>query len=153
MTPLRQRMIEDMKIRNFSTGTQKLYVNAIARFAQHFGKSPALLGLEEIRVYQLFLVAQKRVCGSTLTVSICALRFLYRITLGKDWDFDRIPIPPKEKKLPVVLSLAEVAQFFGAITNIKHRAILMTAYAAGLRVSEVCALQIEDIDSKRMLIR
>ncbi len=85
--------------------------------------------------------------------ALCALRFLYNVTLGKDWIVKSIVCPKQEKKLPVVLSPAEVCQFFQAITNLKHRAILMTAYAAGLRVSEVVALRVEDIDSKRMVIR
>ena len=88
-----------------------------------------------------------------LRPSPCALRFLYNVTLGKDWVLKGIVSPKQEKKLPVILSPAEVGQFFQAITNLKHRAILMTAYAAGLRVSEVVALHVEDIDSRRMVIR
>ncbi|MBV8451164.1 MAG: site-specific integrase [Deltaproteobacteria bacterium] len=152
MTPLRQRMLEDLQVRNFSPTTQRAYIYAIARFAQHFGKSPELLGPEDIRAYQLHLLS-KQLAWSTFKVSVCALRFLYGVTLGKDWAVRHIPYPRQPRKLPMILSLAELQQFFAAIPNLKHRAALMTAYAAGLRVSEVVALKITDIDSQRMVIR
>ena len=151
MTPLRQRMVEDLRVRNFSPTTQRAYIYAVARFAQHFGKSPELLGPEDIRAYQLHLLS-KQLAWSTFKVSVCALRFLYGVTLGKDWAVRHIPYPRQPRKLPVILSLAELQQFFAAIPNLKHRAALMTAYAAGLRVSEVVALKITDIDSQRMVI-
>ena len=151
MTPLRQRMVEDLRVRNFSPTTQRAYIYAVARFAQHFGKSPELLGPEDIRAYQLHLLS-KQLAWSTFKVSVCALRFLYGVTLGKDWAVRHIPYPRQLRKLPVILSLAELQQFFEAIPNLKHRAALMTAYAAGLRVSEVVALKITDIDSQRMVI-
>jgi integrase/recombinase XerD len=152
-TPLRQRMIEDMKIRNLSPHTIQAYVDRVVAFAKHFGKSPQLLGPKEVRTYLVFLVDEKRVSRSYYGQEICALRFLYRVTLGKDWVVKGVVSPKKEMKLPVILSAAEVTQFLGAITSLKHRAILMTAYGAGLRVSEVVALQVADIDSRRMVIR
>ncbi len=145
-------MIEDMGVRNLAEGTQKVYVDRVAQFAKHFGKSPELLGPEDIRSYQVYLVQQKKVSWSVLNLSVCALRFLYRITLGKDWTVQHIPYPRKERKLPVILSPAEVVQFFQAVTNLIHRVIVMTAYATGLRISEVISLQVSDIDSKRMII-
>jgi integrase/recombinase XerD len=153
MTPLRRRMIEDMRVRNFAPGTQSTYVRHLARFAQHFGKSPEFLGLEELRAYQVYLVQEKQVSWSIFNTVVCALRFLYRITLSRDWLIQQIPFPRREKKLPVILSLSEVERFLQAIPNVKHRAILMTAYAAGLRVSEVASLHVTDIDSQRMVIR
>jgi integrase/recombinase XerD len=152
MTPLRQRMLEDLRVRNFSPTTQRAYIYAVARFARHFGKSPELLGPEDIRSYQLHLLS-KQLAWSTFKVSVCALRFLYGVTLDKDWAARHIPYPRQPRKLPVILSLAELQQFFAAISNLKHRAALMTAYAAGLRVSEVVALKVTDIDSQRMVIR
>jgi hypothetical protein len=131
MTPLRQRMLEDLRVRNFSPTTQRAYIYAVARFAQHFGKSPELLGPEDIRAYQLHLLS-KQLVWSTFKVSVCALRFLYGVTLGKDWAVRHIPYPRLPHKLPIILSLAELQQFFAAIPNLKHRAALMTAYAAGL---------------------
>jgi site-specific recombinase XerD len=153
MTPLRQRMIEDMRLRNFAPRTIQVYVERVATFAKHFGKSPDRLGAADVRAYLLFLVNQKHASWSYYNQALCALRFLYRVTLGKPWVLDGIVCPKQQKKLPVVLSPAEITQFFEAIPNLKHRAILMTAYAAGLRVSEVVCLRVDDIDSQRMVIR
>jgi integrase/recombinase XerD len=146
-------MIEDMRVRNLSLNTQKIYVDRVAKFAQHFGKSPELLGPEEIRTYQLYLIYHRNASWSTRTQHVSALRFLYNVTLGKEWMIRHIPGPRKNITLPVVLSPDEVSRFFENIHNLKHRAILMTAYAASLRVSEVSSLRVSDIDSARMLIR
>ncbi|HEV8715398.1 MAG TPA: site-specific integrase [Candidatus Binatia bacterium] len=153
MTPLRHRMIEDMRVRNLSPKTQAIYVEMVARFAKYFGKSPELLGPEEVRAYQVYLVNVKRVSWSLFNQTVCALRFLYRKTLQREWAIEHIPFPRQEKRLPVALSLSEVVRFFEAIGNLKYRAILMTAYAAGLRTSEVVRLRVTDIDSQRMVIR
>lgn len=153
MTPLRQRMIEDMNLRNLASRTIDVYVDRVAKFARYFGKSPEQLGTADVRAYLLYLVHERHVSWSYYNQALCALRFLYNVTLGKEWILRSIVCPKGEKKLPVVLSPAEVSQFFLAITNLKHRAIFMTAYAAGLRVSEVVALRVEDIDSRRMVIR
>ncbi len=153
MTPLRQRMIEDMKLRNYAPRTIEVYIDRVATFAKHFHKSPERLKAADVRAYLLFLVQEKKASWSYYGQAICALRFLYRVTLGKDWVVERVASPRKGQKLPVVLSLAEVARFFEGITRLKHRAILMTAYAAGLRVSEVTTLRVDDIDSQRMVIR
>lgn len=153
MTTLRQRMTDDLRLRNRSARTIKTYIACVAHFARHFQKSPELLGPEEIRQYQVYLVEQRRVSWSYFNQAVCALRFLYRHTLGRDWAVAHIPFPRQPKKLPVVLSQAEVIRFLEAIRTIKLRAILMTAYAAGLRLSEVTHLQVSDIDSQRMVIR
>ena len=153
MTPLRQRMLEDMRVRNLSEGTQHQYVRQVAKFAQHLGKSPAVLGPEDIRTYQVYLKEQQQVSWSVLNVAVCALRFLYRVTLHKDWAVEHIPFTRRPRKLPVVLSPTEVSRFLESITNLKHRTILTVAYAAGLRTSEVAHLRVEDIDSQRMVIR
>ena len=153
MTALRQRMIEDMRVRNLSPLTQKIYVDRVAQFAKYFGKSPELLGPEEIRTYQAYLINNKNASWSVLDQNVYALRFLYRVTLGKEWTIRHIPGPKKPLILPVVLSLEEISRFFECLHNLKHRAILMTAYAGGLRVSEVVSLRLTDIDSQRMVIR
>lgn len=153
MTPLRQRMTEDMGVRNLSPSTQYHYIRQVANFAKHFGKSPELLGPEEIRTYQVHLVQVKRASWAVLNQCVCALRFLYRTTLKKDWTIEHIPYARRAKKLPVVLSRSEVFQFLQAVTNIKYRAIFMIAYAAGLRISEVIHLRVSEIDSQRMVIR
>lgn len=152
MTPLRARMVEDLEIRNRSPNTIKTYVLAVAQFAAYFGRSPELLGLEEIRNYQIYLVREKRISTGTLNITVAALRFLYCTTLNKDWKIESIPYAKAPKKLPTILSQNEILRFFDAISNLKHRAIVMTIYSAALRVSEGAHLRVEDIDSERMLI-
>ena len=152
MNPLRRRMIEDMKVRNLSPATQRCYVHAVAKFAQHFKRSPDRLRLQEIRSYQLHLVSTGT-SWAGFNVAVCALRFFYGVTLERTAMVDRIPYARKRRQLPVILSADEVVRFLAAVPSLKHRTALMTAYAAGLRVSEVVRLKIADIDSSRMLIR
>ena len=153
MTKLRQRMIDDLRIRNYSPRTIKTYTWCVARFAKHFGKSPAQLGREHIREYQIFLVQTKHASWTLFNQTVCALRFFYKVTLDRAELIEHIPFPKQEKKLPVVLSRDELARFIDAIANLKHRTILMTMYAAGLRLSEALGLRLSDIDSDRMLVR
>ena len=153
MTALRKRMLEDMRIRNFTPATQKAYAAYVGAFARHFGKPPDQLGLKEIRAYQVYLVEEKHVSASYLNVQVCALRFFYRVTLGCDWDIAQILTAKRPKKLPVVPSVEEVDAFFQTVRNAKHRAVLTTIYATGLRIAEVTRLSIADIDSRRMCIR
>jgi integrase/recombinase XerD len=154
MTTLRRRMLEDMQVRSLSPQTQATYVQQVSLFARHFNRSPRLLGPEEIRSYQVYLTNERKLAPSSINIAISALRFLYRITLHKDWSLTEvIPTPKKPKKLPIVPSPEEVLQFLGSVWNIKHRTILTTCYAAGLRVSEAICLKVTDIDSKRMVIR
>lgn len=152
MTPLRQRMIEDLRIRGLSQNTIDSYVGAVERFARFFRRSPGELDREHIRTFQVHLVCDKHISTATLNCYTSALRLLYTVTLGKDWDVRAIPCAKTPKRLPEVLTQDEVLRLFAGITNIKHRVIAMTIYAAGLRVSEVAHLQVADIDSKRMLI-
>jgi len=144
-------MIEDLAIRNYSPGTIKNYVNYVAGFARHFWRSPDELGPEEVRTYQLHLI-KKRVSWSYLNGIVCALRFLYVVTLGRPDMVKRLPYAKKPRRLPTVLSLDEVRRFLGAIGNAKHQMVLTTAYAGGLRISEALGLQVTDIDSQRMVI-
>ena len=154
MTSLRQRMVEDMQIRNLAVGTQQVYVRQVSLFARHFHKSPELLGPEQIRSYQIHLTNEKKLDTNTIIVAMSALRFLYKITLKRNWSLDEaIPAPKKPRKLPVILSPEEVLHFLNCVASRKHRAILTTCYAAGLRVSEAIALTPPAIDSKRMVIR
>ena len=153
MTPLRRRMIEDMKLRNLSARTINAYVLRVRFFAGHFGRSPEQLGRDDARAYFLCLVQEKKVSWSVYNQTLCALRFLYEVTLGRKDVLDRIPFPKQPKRLPVVLGSEEVATFLAGLIDVKHRAILMTAYAAGLRLSEVVGLRVDDIDSKRMVVR
>jgi integrase/recombinase XerD len=152
VSPLRRRMIEDMKVRNLSAATQRCYIHAVAKFSRHFGRSPDRLGVAEVRAYQVHLVSAG-VSWAGFNQTVCALRFFYGTTLGRAAIVERIPYARKLRQLPVVLSPAEVAQFLAGIANLKHRAALTTGYAAGLRVSEVVRLKITDIDSARMMLR
>ncbi|WP_434718127.1 site-specific integrase [Paraburkholderia sp. A1BS-2L] len=153
MTPLRQRMLHDMQIRNLAENTQTSYLIQVSSFARHFRRSPELLGPDEIRSWLIYLREERKLAPSSLGPAIGALRFLYRVTLKRDWSDEDFPLPKKPLRLPVILSSDEVKIFFDAIPSLKHRAILMTAYAAGLRISEVAHLKATDIDSKRMVIR
>jgi site-specific recombinase XerD len=154
MTQLRRRMIEDMQIRNLAAPTQTTYLQHVSQFARHFGKSPELLGPNEIRAYQLYLVQERKFAPASMTVAISALRFLYKVTLKRDWNIeDVIPTPKTLKTLPIILSPEEVLDFLDHIPDIKHRTILTTCYAAGLRIEEAVRLQIPHIDSQRMVIR
>ncbi len=152
MTPLRRRMTEDMILRNLAPGTIRQYVNCVAGCARHFNTSPERLGPEQVRSYLLHLVQEHHVSWSYYCQVRSALQFLYRVTLGRDWVVEEVACPKVPKRLPVILSPDELVRFFKAANNLKHRVILMTTYAAGLRLSEVCRLQVEDIDSVRMVI-
>lgn len=154
MTPLRQRMSEDMQVRNLAPHTQRSYLQQVSQFARHFGKSPALLGPDDIRAYQLHLTRDKRLSASSILVAVAAIRFLYKVTLKRDWNIDdAIPACRKPQKLPVVMSQEEVNRFLLAVENPKHRVILTVCYAAGLRVSEAVRLTPKAIDSQRIAIR
>ncbi|GAB6852957.1 tyrosine-type recombinase/integrase [Paraburkholderia kururiensis] len=152
MTALRRRMIEDMRVRNLAANTQRVYVQYVRAFARHFGRSPEQLGPEEIRAWQVYLVEAGR-AGSTLMVATAALRFLYNVTLRRGWTIDEIATSKVPRTLPVILSPDEVMRFFESIRSVKYRAILMTAYAGGLRISEATHLTVSDIDSQRMVLR
>jgi integrase/recombinase XerD len=154
MIPLRQRMTEDMQVRNLALNTQMSYVQQVSLFARHFNRSPEALGPEEIRAYQVYLTNEKKLSPSSILIAVAALRFLYKVSLKKDWTFaDVIPAPGKPQTLPVVLSPEEVLQFLACVGGTKHRVILTTCYAAGLRISEAVRLTAPDIDSARMVIR
>src|SRR3954447_9096908 len=154
MTSLRQRMIGDMRVRNLSPHTQTSYVQQVSLFARHFRQSPEALGPEEIRAYQLYLTNERKLATGSILIAVAALRFLYKVTLHKDWPLEEtIPAPKKPQTLPIVLSPEEVRQFLGCVPGLKHRTILTVCYAAGLRISEAIRLKVTDIDSKRMVIR
>jgi site-specific recombinase XerD len=145
-------MQEELQRRNYSESTTVCYLRHVAEFAQHFGRSPAHLGAEEIKQFQLYLVQEKKVAWATYIQATAALRFLYVKTLGQSFMAEKIPYPKRPKHLPTVLSQEEIERLLNAVRSLKHRALLMTLYGAGLRVSEVCRLTIDDIDSSRMVI-
>ena len=151
MTPLRQRLIQDMQLRNYSPETIKGYVNFLAQFARYFQRSPLVLTPEHARQYQLHLL-QKKVSWSTFNQSVCALRFLYGTTLGRKDYIPRLPFGKKPKRIPVVLSRDEVLKLLQCIPSRKQRMLLTTMYATGMRVGEAVHLRVTDIDSRRMTI-
>ena len=155
MTPLRRRLIEDMMVRNFAPATQDTYVHQVSMFARYFGRSPEMLGPEEIRSYQVYLATEKKLAPSSpICTAVAALRFLYNETLHKHWVLEEvIPLPQIPHSLPVIPSPEEVLQFLESVPHIKHRTILTTCYATGLRISESIHLKPLDIDSQRMVIR
>ncbi|MDX1429200.1 MAG: site-specific integrase [Rhodothermales bacterium] len=153
MSVLRKRMIEDLRLRNYSPRTVETYTRHVAAFARHFGRSPDRLGSEHIRSYQSDLVERKKVSWSTFNQAVCALRFFYGVTLGRKGLIEQIPFPRHEKKLPVVLSVAEVFRLLDSIGNLKHRTVLMTMYGAGLRLSEALGLRLPDVDGTRRQLR
>jgi integrase/recombinase XerD len=153
MTPLRQRYLEDLQLRNYSVKTQAVYVECVSLFARHFRRSPEQLGPEEIRAYQLYLIQEKKISWSRFNQTICALRFLYGTTLQKDWIIKHLPFPRKETRLPVILSPAQVSCLLQSISNPRYRMFFTTIYATGLRLSEARRLEVADIDSARNTVR
>jgi integrase/recombinase XerD len=151
MTPLRQRFIDDLRLRNYARRTIDTYVSRIVCFAKHFGRSPELLGPEEVRAFQLHLL-ERRVSWSSFNQAVCALRFLYGTTLGRPEQLPYIPFGKRPKTLPSVLSPQEVLRLLEAATEPRDRVLLEVAYGCGLRLSELVHLQVADIDSARMVI-
>jgi integrase/recombinase XerD len=153
MTPLRQRMIHDLQFRNLSQGTVDAYVREAAQFAKHFGCSPEQLGSEQVRQYLVHLIEQKKAGWSQYNVARCALRFLYNVTLGRPEPIEKIAWAKPPKRLPTVLSVDEVRRMIEVASHCpRDKALLMTMYGAGLRVSEALALKAQDIETPRMLI-
>lgn len=153
MTPLRKRMIEDMRIRNKARTTIDAYIYQVACFARFFNRSPDQLGPEEIRTYQLHLINDKHYEPASLVVVTAALRFLFTVTLKRPWKIeDALPMPKRPKKLPVIPSPKEVLQFLDTVSPLSARTVLSVCYAAGLRISEAVSLKINSIDSDRMVL-
>lgn len=156
MTPLRQKLIEALSIRGFATTTQETYVRYVFYLARHYHRSPDLLSPAEIQSYLYHLVTERKFARSTMVIAVNALRFFYRHVVG--WDSERfgrdLPRPKRLHRLPEVYSFEEVERLLGGTFRIlRHRILLMTIYAAGLRVSEACHLKVADIDSQRLTLR
>ncbi len=152
MTPLRQRMIEDMQLRGLSERTQQAYTRAVKQLAEHYGKSPDGISEEELRQYFLHLKNVKQVSHSTFTVALCGIKFFYQQTLRQEWTTFELVRPVREKKLPVVLSRAQVRRVLGCIHRPRYRVCLSTIYTCGLRLREGIYLQVQDIDGDRMQV-
>jgi integrase/recombinase XerD len=151
MTPLRQRLIDDLRLRNYSPRTIEAYVAGVARLAKHFHRSPDQLGVEQLRAFQLHLLEQ-RVSWSQFNQIVAALRFFYGTTLGRAEGVPMLAYGKRQRSIPAVLSVEEVRALFAAAWPGRDRVLLQTAYACGLRISELVHLQVTDIDSARMLV-
>lgn len=152
VSPLRQRMIEDMRMRKLAPDTQNGYIRAVKRFADYLGRSPDKSTAEDLRQFQLHLVDEGASSG-TLNSTVSGLRFFFEVTLSRPETLKKITYVKEPRKLPIILSRGEVTQLIQGAGNLKHQAALSVAYGAGLRASEVVHLKVSDIDSDRMLIR
>lgn len=152
MTRLRQRMIEDMQLRGFAAKTQEAYLRSVRQLAEHYGKSPAEISEEELRQYFLYLKNEKKASRSACTQALCGIKFLFEQTLKRDWPTFELVRPPKEKKLPVVLSREEVHRALGCLRTFRNFVCLSTIYSCGLRLREGVELEVRDVDSERMMV-
>ncbi len=153
MTPLRQRMLEELQRRNFSPSTIRGYIRSVRDFAAYFHRPPDQLGPEEVRQFQLHMLRDQKLATGSVANRLAALRFFFKKTLKRhDPEFDDLGLAKRPKKLPVVLSPEEVTQLIEAAPNLRHRTILLLLYATGLRRTEASRLKIADIDSQRMVI-
>jgi site-specific recombinase XerD len=153
MTPLRARMIREMKLRNFSERTHESYLHAVYKLAEYYHRSPDQISKDEIHDYIIYLLEERKLSWSSVNVAICGLKFFYTNVAGWEEMYLGIPSRRKPLKLPVVLSAREVKRLFDKTWSPRDRALLMTAYSSGVRVSELVQLKISDIHSERMLIR
>lgn len=152
MTPLRSRFIEDLQLHGYAATTQSRYVEALRELAKHYRKSPDQISEEELRQYFLFLTREKKVARSTATIALCAIKVFFQNTVRRSWPTLSLLRPPKEKKLPVVLSRDEVRLILSCVHKLVYRVCLTTIYSCGLRLSEGLRVQIANIDSSRHLL-
>jgi integrase/recombinase XerD len=155
MTPLRQSMLDAMLQRGFAKRTQKSYVEAIYRMAKYYRRDPSTYSAEEVQAYLLHMVKDDHLSYSTMNQAACAARFLFESVLGKGRSIFQIPMAKVPAKQPELLAREEISRLFASCESLLHRVLLQTVYATGLRVSEVCALRVKDIDSApdRMCVR
>jgi integrase/recombinase XerD len=153
MSRLREKMIRDMQLRNFSIETQRSYINSVAGLAKYYRRSPDLISPAEIQDYVIYLLNERKLAIGSCHVIVTALRFFYSVTLGENKDRAPIPEIKSSRRLPEILSGEELERLFAVVKNIKHRLVLMTAYGGGLRASELVQLKVTDIHSDRMMIR
>jgi len=152
MSALRQKMIEDMQLHGFAVRTQEAYLSAVRQLAKYYRKSPDEIEEDELRQYFLFLKHEKHAARATCTIALCGIKFFFQQTLGREWKTFEFVRPPQEKKLPVVLSVAEVGRVLGCVHRQPYRVCLTTIYACGLRLLEGVRLQVKEIDGERQLL-
>lgn len=153
MTPLRQRMLEDMQLRGLSARTQECYVAAVRQLVEHFHTPPDRLTEEQLRQYVLYLANEKKMARTTATIALCGIRFFFEQTLRREWTTLRFVRPAPEHKLPVVLSRDEVRRVLALVRIPVYRVCLTTIYACGLRLLEGAHLQVADVDRCREPVR
>lgn len=153
MGKLRDQMLTDLQLCGAKPRTQESYLREAENLAKYFNRSPAELGEAELKEYLLYLIKERHLSEGTFRYYVAGLKFLYRTTLKREWPVEKIRYPRAKRKLPVVLDLSEVESLFSVTKNLKHKAMLMLTYSAGLRVSEAARLKLTDIDSKRMTVR
>jgi integrase/recombinase XerD len=153
MTQLRQKMLEELQRCDYSHRTAKTYIRIVRDFAAYFHRSPDKLGPEHIRQYQAYLFQSKKLSTASVSQYVSAIRFLFVKTLRRHFLTEHIPFPKSPRRLPIVLSPEEVTRLIDAARNLYHRTLLMTLYSTAMRRSELCRLQVTDIDSQRMMIR
>jgi len=153
MTELRKRMIEDMQLAGYAQRTQKSYTDAVNQLARHYQCSPDKINEEDLRRFFLYLIKDRGLSPSTIKIYLSAIKFFYEKTLGYQWRFLEFACPRKERKLPVVLSPEEVHNVLALVRKPMLRAVLTVIYCCGLRLNEAVTLKLDDIDSKRMLVR
>jgi integrase/recombinase XerD len=149
---LQKRMIEDMEMRGFSSRTQDSYVRSVTGLAKYHGLPPDQLNEEQMRQYFVHLTCERKLARPTVTIALCGIKFFYEKTLKRDWSLTGVPVPKREKKIPVVMSRREVDAILGRVRQIRHRAILSLIYACGLRLGEACRIEVRDLDPARGLL-
>ena len=152
ISPLQKRMVEDMCLRGFSNRTQDSYVRSVTGLTRYYMRSPDMLSEEEIRSYFVHLTCERKLARPTVTIALCGIKFLYVHTLKRDWSLTGVPVPKREKFLPVILSREEVHTILSKIRIVRHSACLGLIYACGLRLSEACAVKTTDIDRARGML-
>lgn len=152
MGMLREKMRDDLRLKGYSKTTRSMYLGSAQRFADHHGRSPAVMGEQEVRDFLLHLVKETGLGAAGQAMNVAALKFLYRVTLRRPEEVEKIPFPRVPKRLPDILTGSEVERLLGCVTSVKYRAVCSLTYAAGLRISEACSLRPADIDSARGLI-
>lgn len=153
VSPLRERMIEDMQLKGFSTRTQASYVRSVEGLTRYYMRSPDLLNEEELRQYFVHLTCERKLARPTVTIALSGIKFFYEKTLKRDWSLTGVPTPKRQKKVPVVMTHEQVKAILARVRQVRHRACLSLIYACGLRLGEACRVKVTDIDRVRGLLR
>jgi site-specific recombinase XerD len=153
MTKLRERMLQDLQLRGYADRTQKMYVRAVRKLAEHFSKPPDQITEEELRDYFLYVKNVKKWSRTASTIALCGIKFFYQNTIKRDWPTLQFVRARREKRMPVVLTRSEIRRILACVRFERYRVCLLTIYSCGLRLLEGCNLKVSDIDSQRMVVR